>query len=104
MNEVKGDLWTYNVPGNTQIRVITTNGSITKRGWAVMGRGCAKEAADRWPLLPQWLGELIQHGGNIPYFFSSVHLCTLPVKHHWHEKADIKLIQSSVKRLVELAN
>ena len=99
MIELAGDLWT--VPAD--FRVITTNGSIRHDGKAVLGRGCAKEAALKYPRLPRMLGEMLTNYGNHVYFFEREQLgapCglfTFPVKHTWHARADLALIATSVE-------
>ena len=45
MIEIHGNLW--QLPATW--RGITTNGFVRKNGTAVMGRGCAREAATRFP-------------------------------------------------------
>jgi len=100
--EVKGNLWTF----PADVRVITTNGTVKRNGEAVMGRGCAAEAAQRWPTLPANLGDHLIMNGNIPCFFlddgDGFDLITFPVKHQWHERADIELIEKSAVELVKL--
>lgn len=44
---------------------ITTNGFVKTNGECVMGRGCAKQAANKWPGLATDLGSLIRKNGNI---------------------------------------
>ena len=44
--------------------VITTNGAIKKSGEAVMGKGCAKQAASMDPRLPLLLGKAIEKNHN----------------------------------------
>lgn len=100
MIEVTGDLFTY----QAQVRVITTNGDVNKRGLAVMGRGCALEAAQRWAPARRRLAQLIErHGNHVRNlrWDRYVDECwfTFPVKHHWHEKADLDLIARSAKEL-----
>jgi hypothetical protein len=51
VKEVFGDLW-----GFGGIIVITTNGFVKRDRTCVMGRGCAKQAAIRFPGLPNKLG------------------------------------------------
>jgi hypothetical protein len=99
MIEVKGDLWTY----PADIRVITTNGFVKANGECVMGRGCAKEAKDKFPWLPKNLGDKIKAMGNIPFHFPDSGLYTFPVKHNWYEKADIELIRKSAQTLFHMA-
>ena len=45
---------------------ITTNGFVKKDGCAVMGRGCAQEAKNRYPNINKLLGIHINTKGNIP--------------------------------------
>jgi len=99
MKEARGNLWSF--PGH---KVITTNGFVKKSGECVMGRGCAKEAADMFPHLPIQLGECIGLAGNHVYWFSEYDLITFPVKHNWFEKADINLIRRSARELNRLAD
>ena len=99
MIEVVGDLWTY----PADFRVITTNGTVKRNGAAVLGRGCAKQAVDRYPLLPALLGARLAARGNHVLFFSDYELkadrglFTFPVKHEWMLPADVELIARSVK-------
>lgn len=98
MIEVVGDLWTY----PADFRVITTNGTVKRNGCAVLGRGCAKQAVDRYPLLPAVLGARLAARGNHVHFFSDRELnadrglFTFPVKHEWMLPADLDLIAQSV--------
>jgi len=52
LREDKINLWEY--PADA--RVITTNGFVKNNGEAVMGRGCAREAARKYPRLPLFWG------------------------------------------------
>lgn len=85
-------------------RCITTNGFVKRNGACVMGRGCAREAAEKYPRLPFELGYKIQTKGNNVYlFFEYDILITFPTKHNWWEKADINLITQSCYQLVDLS-
>ena len=73
MIEIRGDMfdcktWTDQQGNPTRISpsaiVITTNGFVKRTGAAVMGRGCAKKAADAFPNLPLQLGQMITKHGN----------------------------------------
>jgi len=100
MKEIKGNLWDYYDKG--EWIVITTNGSIKKNGACVMGRGVAKDARDRFPNLDKVLGKAIDRFGNIVFVLNSMigaKIITFPVKHHWQEKADLKLIERSCRQL-----
>jgi hypothetical protein len=108
MIEVVGNLWTYKTPDgrDPDVRVITTNGTVKKNGECVMGRGCALEAKQRWPHIAETLGRFLNKFGNVP-FQLMLHpeiLWTFPVKHNWHEKADITLIEQSARRVVRMVN
>lgn len=100
MIEVSGNLWTY----PADVRVITTNGFVKNDGRAVMGRGCALEAAHRWPDLPKLLGRaILDHGNHVQLMPASsgiLNLYTFPVKHNWWETADLDLILRSAHELV----
>ena len=100
MREVAGNIWDY------PVIVITTNGSVRKDGKAVMGRGIALQAAERYPILPLLLGESLRKYGN-QVFTRSMYLhgehiiYTFPVKHQWHEKASLDLIRQSAEQLAQ---
>lgn len=105
MKELTGvDLW--EVPAD--LRVITTNGKIRKDGRAVMGRGCARQARDRFEGVDLRLGRLLGRHGNRPFRLGRLPdgsvLASLPVKHSWEEEADLKLVHGSLELLVELAD
>lgn len=107
MKEARGNLWTF----KADIRVITTNGAVRKDGECVMGRGCAFEAKSRYPGVAKMLGALIrEHGNHVHLIFRGnpltfqTPLVSFPVKHHWAEMADPKLIERSAHELVALAD
>lgn len=117
MLEAKGNLWTYEPEdGYIDARVITTNGYVKKNGEAVMGKGCAKEAATLYPDMPTYLGNMIKLGGNNVHLLKQEYLLydgaphllweivSFPVKDHWQEKASYTLINKSVLELVAMAN
>jgi hypothetical protein len=88
---------------------LSTNGTIKRDGRGVMGRGCALEAALRYPILPLVLGQHLKHNGNVPGWLevltnaSPTRIVCLPVKHQWYQKADIDLIIMSIQWLDEQA-
>lgn len=118
MIEIKGNLWdfygkTRNVdgePSHIYVICITTNGSVRTDGCAVLGRGCAREAAKKLRDLPRRLGELLQQRGNIvlrPYGNDDAYpedmILTFPVKHVWNRLADRLLIRESAYALAKRA-
>lgn len=92
LNEKTGNIWTAHDPSYL---MITTNGFVKNNGKAVMGRGIAREAALNYTKLPGELGICIKEMGNVPFLFEEYKLITFPVKHHWAEAADLKLIEQS---------
>ena len=102
MKEIQGNIWDYHDKGYWI--VITTNGTVRKDGACVMGRGVALEAKQRFPKFPFELGKRIREDGNIPHHFYNYSLISLPVKHSWYERADLVLIESSVKSLVKVCS
>lgn len=102
MLEEYGDLWA--LPADA--RCITTNGSLRVGGLAVMGRGCAQEALERWPCLAILLGRLIRERGIGVYFLyrdaKLGYLINFPVKYDWRQAANMLLIEHSCKELMAL--
>lgn len=113
MIETRGNLW--DTPGYA-VRVITTNGTVKRDGTCVMGRGCAKEARDKFPGVDARLGLLLTQHGNRCFRlgkYSFTHpedrpepftLASMPVKHNWWEVADLKLIATSAWQLMDMAD
>lgn len=107
MREDLVDLWTV----ACDARCITTNGTVKANGRGVMGRGCAKEAKDRLLGLEITLGaQLREHGNHVAILAHTgeksapTPLVMFPVKHEWHERADLELIEQSARELVALTD
>lgn len=90
--------------------VVTTNSSINKYGELIMGRGAAKEAKDRFPLLPKVAGEVVRNLKRMSmndYGFVFFNCFRLPaifqVKHSFYDKAKLGLIKISTKMLNDFA-
>lgn len=104
MKEIQGELWDFYADLARYRICITTNGTVKRDGRAVMGRGCAAEAKQKFPGIDGYLGDLITKNGNHfdnlpdPYF-----LYVFPVKHNWWEVADLDLIRMSAQALSEAA-
>jgi len=99
MREISGNIWDHL---DTATIAITTNGLITKTGRAVFGRGCAGQAKERFPDLPERLGRLLQ-GGNHVYSLGD-RLVSFPVEHSPYENPDLRLIERSAAELTSLAD
>lgn len=100
MIETKGDIWEYH--HRQQWVAITTNGFVKSNGHAVMGRGTARQAMEKFPLLPAFLGARIKTSGNHVHCLSRFRLFAFPVKHHWAQDADLELIRRSTKELAQV--
>jgi len=100
MIEISGDIWEF--LGRAVI-AITTNGSVTRQGSAVFGRGCARQAQERFPDLPLRLGQLLlQHGNHVISLGSG--LVTFPVEETPWTLPDFRLISRSARELREMAD
>lgn len=100
MREISGNIWEYL---DKAVIVITTNGQVTRDGRAVLGRGCAREAGERFPWLAERLGSLITgHGNHVHHLGNG--LVTFPVEHSPFEHPDARLIERSARELAELAD
>ena len=96
--EVTGNLW----DADTEVICITTNGYVRTDGKAVMGRGCALEATQRFPAVASTLGSLLVEKGNHVHWLGEVDgkiLMSFPVKHAWDQPADLALIVRSAQEL-----
>lgn len=110
MIDVSGNLWDY----PAEVTAITTNGVVKANGACVMGRGCAREARDRYPGLDITLGTFIRAFGNRCFRIVSPivrpncpldrTLLTFPVKHRWDEPADLRLIATSCEQAMAMAD
>jgi hypothetical protein len=98
MKEVTGNLWDY--PADW--RCITTNGRTRSDGALVMGRGCAKEATERFPGLEFACGDRVRARGNIVQSVAKHRLILFPVKDSWEQPAKLGLIERSAIRLAEI--
>jgi hypothetical protein len=106
--EVRGNL--FDPPPGTYGIVLTTNGDVRKDRQAVMGRGVALQAKQRWPEVAFALGWRLLAHGNVPHRLTDddrqiaslrlpYHLYTMPVKHHWFERANVHLISDAALAL-----
>jgi hypothetical protein len=107
-----GDIWSF-LP--THYVVITTNQGWKERSGgavAVMGKGLAKDAADRYPELPKLYGEWCRSGKHDElYWYEKAPLILFPVKPlnrswpemSWRGRASLDLIRASCGRLAREA-
>ena len=115
--ELRGDLFST---FEADAVVITTNGYVDKAGKCVMGKGTAEQARDRFPGIDKRLGGLVTQYGNRVFRVQKVSLfgrddvwiVSFPVKPvegpngepGWRCRADIEIIRTSCKQLVEVTD
>lgn len=102
MVEIVGDLWRE--VGRADLILVTTNGSVRMDGGLVMGRGAARQAAERYPGLEFDLGRKTLLHPTARLLFSDVvdrgtKIGGFRVKRAWKQKADLWLIRESVGAL-----
>ena len=103
MIEIRGNIWEQ----ECNWLCITTNGIIKKDGSAVMGRGIALQAKQRYPGIEKVLAEKIRSRGNVvsSLIKKDGHwLISFPTKHNWKDKSNIDLIKSSAEQLKQHFN
>ena len=100
ITETTGDIW--DLAYNDYWRVIPTNGSVNRSGRAVMGRGVALQAAQKFPDLAIDLASSLQREGLHVKLYVDRGLILFPVKFAWHQKASLTLIGRSCQELVDL--
>lgn len=100
MQEICGNLWDYQ--GHT-VLVLTTNGSLSRDGRAILGRGCARQAGERFPELALRLGTLLHAHGNHVHDLGDG-LISFPVEETAWSLPDPRLIRRSAEELRELVD
>jgi hypothetical protein len=94
------DLWDLHAAG--AVVAVTTNGLVGRDGRARLGRGCARQAGERFPWFAAKLGAAIVSGGNHVVHLGE-RLVAFPVEHHPLERPDLALIARSAAELAALA-
>lgn len=100
MLETVGDIWEYAATG---VIVITTNGSLTRDGRAIFGRGVARQAALRYPGLAEKLGRLLAAQGNHVFDLGDG-IVTFPVEETPWSLPDLRIVARSAEELRRLAD
>lgn len=100
MQEQQTDIWSF---WGRAVLAITTNGSVTRDGRSIPGRGVARAAAERFPELRQRLGALLASGGNHVYEILPG-LVSFPVEETPFSPPDRRLIRRSAEELRQLAD
>jgi hypothetical protein len=101
MLETVGDIWEHADRGDTI--VITTNGSLTRDGRAVFGRGVARQAVLRFPGIADKLGSLLAEQGS-HVFDLGCGIVSFPVEETAWSQPDLRIIARSAEELRLLAD
>ena len=100
MLETVGDIWELS---GSAVLAITTNGSVTKDGRAILGRGVARQALLRYPDIQETLGRLLRQTGNHVHLLAPG-LISFPVEETAWALPDVRLIARSACELRLLAD
>lgn len=100
MLETVGDIWRF---APDSLLVITTNGTVSRDGRAVFGRGLARDALHRFPDLADILGSLLAKEGNHVFYLGNG-LVSFPVEESPWSLPDLRLISRSAGELRALAD
>jgi hypothetical protein len=117
---IQGDMWTE-FGTTADLFLVTTNAFVKRSGELVMGRGIAKQAAQKskWQL-PMVFGKMIMEAGvyecadfygvlvsnldfNSPRAEVKTRFGTYQVKYHWQDPARLSLISKSARMLEQIA-
>lgn len=102
----KGNM--FDVWGKSDLFLFTSNPIVNKQGLAVMGRGIAKQLADKHPqirkdfgdYLKLWWDKLNYHVEALDYY-DGQNVGFFMVKEHWAEEAKLEVIERSVQSLLD---
>lgn len=100
MIEATGDIWEEL---GAAVIAVTTSGTVTRKGNAVMSRGVANQAARRFPELPELLGGLLQRSGNHVHLLGHG-IVSFPVEESAWANPEPSIISRSARELKELAD
>lgn len=100
MHEITGNIWDWQ---GKAVIAITTNGSVSKNGRAVLGRGVTKQAAECFPGLADKLGMLVAKQGNHVADLGNG-LVSFPVEETAWSQPDPRIIARSAEELRILAD
>lgn len=102
MKNGSGDIWDKQKLGCWIC--IPVNGVVNKDGRLVMGKGLAKDAAERYPALSDHWGRRVTRMGSVPLIYPPGRLISFPTKYHWKDPSPIELIAESAQKLVAVVD
>jgi hypothetical protein len=103
VREAIDDLWRLHAAGAAV--AVTTSGLVGRDGLARLGRGCARQAGERFPAFAAALGAaLAAHGNHVALVLAGERLASFPVEHDPLQVPDLRLIARSAGELAALAD
>jgi len=105
MKIARGDMWSQ--INKADAICITTNGYVRKDGAAVMGRGCAKQATERFFGIEYKLGSAITKFGNRGIILTGIgktNIVSFPVKKEYMICSDKKQIVYHMRKKFSLGD
>lgn len=100
MLEAVGDIWEHL---GRAIIAVTTNGSLTRNGSAVLGRGVARQARNYFPDIAEIIGNLLAERGSHVHDLGNG-LVTFPVEETAWSQPDLRIIRNSAREIRDLAD
>lgn len=103
MQTIKGNIWDFYKPELNNWLVITTNTQVKNNGEAVLGKGIALEANNRFRWLADDYGYFLTYtkgDKSDPFFDYERKLVLFPTKIHWRDDSSLDLIGKNCKILV----
>lgn len=113
MRVIKGDL--FDEIGKANLLLVTCNNTVKKNGELVMGRGAARDLAERYPWIPAQAGEEVRTSLWLPGLgwrygvkvmkkrLRKTRFGIFQVKYHFAQLADLRLILYSTRILRKVA-
>lgn len=100
MVETIGDIWDH---AGLAVIAITVSGTVAKDGRAVLGRGVARQAGERFPGVAAILGRLIATSGNHVFDLGNG-LVSFPVEETAWSQPETAIISRSAEELRVMAD
>jgi hypothetical protein len=109
MQIIKGNLW--DELGHADVILFTANNTLNAKGELVMGAGAAREAKERFPDLPRFLGyQIASKTGDygvvstmVPYQGGRQRIAAFQTKRHWKSPSPLDLLKLSCEKLAGYA-
>lgn len=105
---VTGDIWDIQAKHPGSWVCVPTNLQVKSNGHAVMGKGLAKQADDRYPTLAAAYGRHLRRSSDAnrtkPLYVLSPKMIMFPTKNDWRDRSQLNLIVQSYKDVYEHMN